>query len=155
MIKHDMQFLVLTTDHHIELTKAKPTSKINATTVARFFLEHWMPNYDISSKILTGNNSEFVANFFGVVCSTLGMDNITTTEYHTHTAGQVKRFSTALISRLRHYVSENETDRDTFLLQSTNAYNVHVYKSIQAPHSAWCLHELPLARPQSCCSASN
>lgn len=66
------------------------------------------------------------------VCSALGVNNnISTTEYHPETNNTVERSNSAILSRFRHYVSENQTEWDSYLLPLTYAYNSQVHRSIK------------------------
>lgn len=117
-------------DRYTKLTKAIPNSKTNATTIARIFLEKWVANYGILSKLLSDNGPKFAEKFFMEVCSTLGVDNIPITQYQRPTNSQAEHFHSTLISRLLRYASEHYTGWDTYLLQPMHAYNVQVYRSI-------------------------
>lgn len=75
--------------------------------------------------------------------STLGVNNIATTEYHPQTYGQEEHFNATLMSQLRHYVSEHETDRATYLLPSMYAYNVQLHRPIKVPLFTLVLTRLP------------
>lgn len=72
---------------------------------------------------------ERLLELFVPVCSTSRVNNISSTEHHLQTSRQAECFDSTLISRLRHYVYEHQTDSDTYLLPSTQAYNVQVHKS--------------------------
>lgn len=58
--------------------------------------------------------SIYVQVFSGRVRYARG-ENITTIEYSPLTNGQAERFSSTLVSRMRHYVSEHQTNWDTYL----------------------------------------
>lgn len=89
--KQDSQCLVLMTDRYTNETKAIPSTKHNATTVPRIFLEHLVANYVIPSRLLPDDGSQFASKFLAAVCSTFGVINITATEYHPQTNDQVER----------------------------------------------------------------
>lgn len=61
--------------------------------------------------------------------STPGVSNVTTTEYYPQTDGKVERFNSMIVLRLRHYVSDHQTDWYSYLLPLTFAYNVQVDRS--------------------------
>lgn len=90
--KQGNQVVVVMADRYTTLKKAMPTTKTNATIVARIILESSVANYSISSRLRTDNGTQFLSKLFVVVCNTLGMNSITTAEYHTRTNGQVERF---------------------------------------------------------------
>lgn len=104
------------TDRYTKLIKAILTIKPSATTVARVFFEHWLANDGILCTLPTNYGPQSMSRCFVAVCSTLGVNNITTTVDHPPSNGQAKRFSSALISRLHHYMSEHHTDFDNYSL---------------------------------------
>lgn len=57
--KQSNQFVVLMIDGYLKLTMAILTTKSNTATVARIFIEHWVANYGIPSKLLTDNIPPF------------------------------------------------------------------------------------------------
>lgn len=63
--------------------------------------------------------------------SLLEVDNITTIDYYLQTSCQTEQFKSMIVSRLRHYVSEHQTRRDTHLLSLKNVYNVQIYRYIK------------------------
>lgn len=85
-------------DGPIYETKAIPTVRTIATTVACIFIEQWVANYSILSTLLTEIRPQFLSKFFVAVCSTLGVQNITTTEYQPQTSGPSEGFNSTLIS---------------------------------------------------------
>lgn len=122
--------MVVPLDRYTKLAKGVPTTKTRTITDACIFSEHWVSNYGIPSKLLANNGPQFVSKIFVAVCSILKGNNITTAEYHPQSNGQAERFYSTLISRLCHYLSENQTDWGTYLLLLTYTYNVQVHNSI-------------------------
>lgn len=59
-----------------------------------------------------------------VVHSSLGVVNITTTEFHPRINREAERCKSTLMSRFHHYVSEHQPDWGTYFLPLTYAYNV-------------------------------
>lgn len=68
-----------------KLTKGIPASEENATTVARIISEHWVASHCIGYKVLNDNSYQFASKFFMSICDTVGVNNITTTEYQRQT----------------------------------------------------------------------
>lgn len=81
-------FVVAKIDKYVELTKSIPAQKTNAKAVARLFLEHRDANFAIPSNLLTFHVLQLLPKLFEAVCCTVGMNNITTTEFHTQKSGQ-------------------------------------------------------------------
>lgn len=65
------------------------------------------------------------------------MNNITTAEYHLQTNCQDEHFNWTVISKLRHYVSEHQTDWRTYMLPLSYSYLLQVIGSTSCRSSAW------------------
>lgn len=137
--------MIVMMDHYTKLSKVIPTK--NSTTIAPIFLEHWFGNYFIYPKLLTDIVPQLVSKFFVAVFRTLGVNNNTTTVYHSRANGQTECFNSNLITRGPHYVCEHQMDWGKYLLLLTYVYNVHVQGSSRCSLSDWRLRKLPLARP--------
>ena len=134
--KQGNQFVVVLTDRYSKLTRAIPTGKTTATTVATIFVDHWVIPYGIPNYVLTDNGPQFVAKFFASVCLALGVKHVTTTAYHPRTNGQTERFNRTIVTRLRHYVGEHQDDWDLYVQLLTYAYNAQVHRSTRTtPYS--------------------
>lgn len=59
------------------------------------------------------------------------MNSITATAYNPQTNGQTEHFNSTLLLRLRHYVSQHQTDWNTYLLPLTYAYKLQAYRLIK------------------------
>lgn len=123
--------MVVTSDRCKKVTKTIPTTKTNVTIVSHIFFGHFVANYVITSKPPDNNVPQFVSKFLAAVCSSFQMNNVTTTEYHAQTNGHAENFNFTLISCLRHYITEHQTDCDTYLLPLGYAYNVQVHVSME------------------------
>lgn len=107
-------FVVHLSGRYKKLTSAIPTPKTNGTRVARMFLEHCVANSGILSILLTDNGPQRLSKFLVAVCSTLGVNGITTTEYNQQTSCETKQSNSTNVRRLRHYVSEHPTVRESY-----------------------------------------
>lgn len=131
------------TDRYTKLTKDVPTSSTRATTIARIFIEHRVSNNGFSSKVLTNNGPLFSSKPFTSVCTTLGVNNLATAEYHPQTDSQEERFNSALISTTRHRAAKQQSDWDTFFLPLIYTYNVQVHKLINITPFSLALTQTP------------
>lgn len=73
-----------------------------------------------------------MSKFLVAVCSPIGVNNITPTEYQSQTNGQAESFISTVIFRLHQYVSGHLTDWNTYLLLLMYSYNIQVHMSIKA-----------------------
>lgn len=80
--------------------------------VAQAFLDHWVFAYGAPKYVLTNNGPQFVAKFFDAICTMIGITHFCTTAYHPQTNDQTERFNKTILSRLKHYVAEHQTDWD-------------------------------------------
>lgn len=62
------QFVVVMTNRFSKLTEAIWTTKTTATTVATIFINDWVANYGIPSKIMTDNSPQLTSKFFQEIC---------------------------------------------------------------------------------------
>ena len=141
--KTGRQYVVVITDRYSKLTRAVPTAKITAPVVAAVVLEHWVIPYGIPNHILSDNGSQFVSKFFSALCAFLGAKLTTTTAYHPQTNGQTERYNKTIITRLRHYVNDHQTDWDLFVQPLTYAYNSQVHRSTGESPFGLVLSRLP------------
>lgn len=87
-----------------------------------------------------------MSKLFVAACSTLAVNKITITEYHPQTSRQAERLNSTFLLRLRHYVSEHQTDWDTFQLPLAYAYNVQIYRSVKVSPFSLALTQTPPGR---------
>lgn len=121
------------TDHHFKLANETRTKNMPATTVATIILNNWISSYRIPAKLLTENCLQFTSKFFKANCVELGNVPLTTTEYHSHSNGQVERFNSTIASRLHHDNSEHQQDCGSSVMLLTYAYNMQVHHATKLP----------------------
>lgn len=102
-----------------ELNKPILNLKMNDATVARLILENGVVNCGTLLKLLAEKVGQIVSKFFVLVCSTIGMNNITATEYYQQTKDRTEGFNSNPVSPLHHFVSDHQTVCDTYLLLNT------------------------------------
>lgn len=79
--------------------------------------------YGIPDRLLTNKGLLFVEIFFNAVYVGLSSRLMTTTGYHFQTNMRTERKNKRIIIRHRHYISNHENDRHTFVQPLTYAYN--------------------------------
>lgn len=92
---------------------------------------NWVANYGIPSALLTKNGPKFVSRFCMAVFSTLGVHNITTSEYYPQIKGYAKRSNSTLISWPRHYVSKHQSDWNTYQFRVRYAYSIPFHRCVK------------------------
>lgn len=104
-------------------------TKTKAIHVADVFIDNWIILYGISNYLLSDYGPQFVSKFFGAICGFLGVKQLTTTAYHPQTNGQTELYKKVIVSRLRHYIDENQSDWDKYVQPLTYAYNTQTHRS--------------------------
>lgn len=103
------------------------TAKGTTTTVAMFFLKHWVSIFGIPTKVITGNEPKLTSKMFTPICTWLGVKVIKNIEYHHLASEQIESFNQTVVPTWPHYVADHRKDWDAFVPPLTYAYNAQVY----------------------------
>lgn len=87
-----------------------------------------MANFRILSSVLINNALQVTSIFLSVLCMALCIRIVTTTNRHSNANGQVEHFNVIMISRLKHYATENPKDWVRFASVLKYAYSVQVHR---------------------------
>jgi transposase InsO family protein len=115
---------------------------ITVAEVALAFVEVWVARYGVPLFLLSDNGSQFVSKLFLRVPQLLGSTQLFTTPYHRGCNGQVERFNSTILDKLRRYVNEAQSDWDDSVAAITLAYN-------EAPHSSTGFRPFELVFPEA------
>jgi transposase InsO family protein len=107
---HGNRFLLVILDRFSKLTRTIPMRTTTSLAVAKAFCTHWCFAYGPPKFLLSDNGTQFTAKFFIEVCRELGIAKVFTTAYSPQTNGQVERFNRTILSALRTYVANSQTD---------------------------------------------
>jgi hypothetical protein len=127
---------------------ADPIEKQDVETVARAFVEKMVLLYGTPQVSQTDQGANVMSEVFKNTCNLLKMKKIQSTALHPEFQGGIERSHRVMAEYLRHYVSEEETDWDSWVPFATYVYNtIH--------HSATSLtpFELLFGRPSTLPSA--
>jgi hypothetical protein len=102
---------------------AVPIEKQVAETVARVFVENVVLRYGTPQILQTDQGANFMNEMFKHTCNLLKIKKIQSTSFHPESQGGIERSHRVLAEYLRHYVSEDQTDWDTWIPLATYAYN--------------------------------
>lgn len=83
------QYVVVTTDRYLELTRALLKCQIAIAIVTRIYLYKWIIPYEIQTNILGDNAMRFTSKFFATLCTHLGTKQLTTTAYQPQSNGRL------------------------------------------------------------------
>lgn len=92
------------------------TNRTTANASATISIKHFVPNFRISTELMTWNDSPFPLNVFLVICSKMRKRPLTITEYRSQIEIQAKESNSTSFSRLHHDVVHCQRDRDRYVV---------------------------------------
>ena len=101
----------------------------DAETVAREFVQNLVLKHGISEVILTDQGANFLSEMFANVCKLLQIKKFQTTTFHHESNGSLERGHRVLVEYLRHYIAEDQRDRDKWIAYATNVYNITTHRA--------------------------
>jgi hypothetical protein len=102
---------------------AVPIGKLDAETVAKVFVEKIVLTYGMPQTLQTDQGANFVSEVFMNTCKILKINKIQFTAFHLESQGSIERSHRVLAEYLRHYVSEDQTNWDSWVPFATYVYN--------------------------------
>lgn len=126
--KSGNQLVFVLTDRYKKLTRAIPVTTVTSTCATTVFVDNWNIPHDILTYLMTEKGLQFVSKFFAAVTARLGTRHLMTTAYRPQTNGQVERFNRTVVARLRHFVTEHQTNWDQYVQLLTHEYNDQVHR---------------------------
>jgi hypothetical protein len=125
-----------------------PIEKQDAETVARAFVEKIVLTYGTPQILQTDQGANFVSEVFKNTCEILKLKKIQSTAFRPESQGSIERSQRVFAEYLRHCVSEDQTNWDSWVPFATYVYNT-------TEHSArgFTPFELLFGRPSSLPSA--
>lgn len=100
-MKSGNQIAIVLPDRYTKSILAILVTTATSTNAATGFADNWVITYRSSTYVLTGKDRV-------TVC--LGLKEFTTTAYHPQTNDQLERFNRTIVTGLRNYVAEHQTD---------------------------------------------
>jgi len=127
---------------------AVPIGQQDAETVARAFVEKIVLTHGTPQTLQTDQGANFVSEVFRNTCKILNINNIQSTAFHPESQGSIEQSRRVLAEYLRHYVSEDQANWDSWVPFATYVYDT-------TEHSATGLtpFELLFGRPSTLPSA--
>ena len=102
---------------------AVPVEKQDAETIARAFVGRIVLLYGTPQIVQTDQGSNFMSEVFRDTCSLLKIKKIQSTAFHPESQWSIERSHHVLAEYLHHYVSEDQTDWDSWVPFATYVYN--------------------------------
>jgi transposase InsO family protein len=123
------RYILLITDYFSKWVEAVALSDIEAATVARAFIDHFVTRFGVPAQIHTDQGKQFEAKLFQEMCAILGADKTRTTPYWPQSDGFVERMNRTLEDLLSKMVQKNQRDWDMCLQIAMLAYRSSVQES--------------------------
>lgn len=73
------RYIFVVMDRFSNFTSAVLIKYTTATHIASLFMNHWVFPYGVPQTALTENRPQFIAEFFELICATMGVKQITLT----------------------------------------------------------------------------
>ena len=124
-----MKWIVVFSEYLTKWVEVFPTADIQATTVARLFVEGIVFRHGAVKMLLTDRGANFTSEVLHNICSILDTRKQFTTAYHPQGDGLVEAFNKTLIKMISHYVCTRQTDWDRWLGACAFAYRTSIHDS--------------------------
>ena len=123
---------------------AVPIEKQDAETVARAFVEKIVLQYGTPQILQTDQGANFKSKVFRCTCNFVKIKKIQSTAFHPESQRGIERSHRVMAEYLRHYVSEDQTDWDSWVPFAT-----YVYYTTQHSATNFTPFELLFGRPST------
>lgn len=107
--------LLVFTDRLSKGVMLEPCSEMDAATLARIFVRHFVRQHGIPSAITSDRGSQFVSEFWGCVCQLLKITRRLSTAYHPETDGSTERMNQTVEGYLRRFCNYQQSDWSDWL----------------------------------------
>lgn len=109
------KFILVIGDYFTKWTEAYPIPNMEASTVAKVFVNEFVARFGAPETLHTDQGRNFESALMKEVCQLLGVTKTRTTPYHPQSDGMVERFNRTLLSMLSTAIEDDEKDWDTKL----------------------------------------
>ena len=113
-------------DYFTKWVEAIALPDATAITVAHRLVDTVITRYGAPTQIHSDQGPQFESKLFQHLCILLGIKKTRTTPYHPQSDGLVERFNRTLLSMLKVYCYDHQTDWDLFLQPVMMAYRTTV-----------------------------
>ena len=127
--KRGNKYILVACDYFTKWTEAWPMKNLEAKTVARKFVNHFVTKFGVPRQIHTDQGSNFESQLFKEMCTVLGSEKTRTTAFRPQSDGLAERANRTIQNILSSYVNANQNDWDEFLPLVTMGYNSSVQAS--------------------------
>ena len=129
--KRQNRYILVIGDYFTKWMEALPMSNMEAQTVARLFVNHFVTRFGSPEYLHTDQGRNFESTLVKEVCKILGIEKTRTTPYHPQSNGMVERFNRTLLNMLS-TISQEEEDWDRNLPLVMYAYRTSIHETTGA-----------------------
>ena len=123
------KYLLTLQDDLSKYSLAIPMQTMDAETVSKNFVLHFISRFGMPNTLLTDQGTNFQSEFFKNLCKLLKIKKINSTIYHPETNGALERSHQTLKDFLKHFINDQQSDWDEWIHLATFTYNT-------SPHSS-------------------
>ena len=125
------RYILVFVDYFTRWVEAFPVANLDTQSFVKCLMDGIVSRFGVPEQLLSDRGTNFVSNLAQSFYDTLGIRKLTSTAYHPQTQGLVERFNATLISMLKTYVNEQQTDWDVYLPRVLFAYRTSYHETLQ------------------------
>lgn len=103
-------YAIVSTDGYSKLTPAILAGRSLSSLLAKVLFDSWASPYSILFYVLADNGVQFTSSLFATLRTMLGIKPLTRAPFHSQTNGQLECYKHTIVTRLGHYVSDDQID---------------------------------------------
>ncbi|GMF23673.1 unnamed protein product [Phytophthora fragariaefolia] len=109
------KYILVFVDYFTKWVEALPVSRFDSVTFIDIMINGVITRHEVPETLLSDRRSNVTSELAKALYETLGIKKLFGAAYHPHTYGLVERFNGTLLSRVKMYVNETQSDWDLLL----------------------------------------
>ena len=105
---HGNKYVLAMVDAFSSYTELVPIPNKQAETVAQAFIDGWIANHSVCSKVVSDLGSEFMAEIFQELCRKLGIETRQASRQNPKANGMVERANRSILDYIRKFIDTNQ-----------------------------------------------
>lgn len=123
------KYLMVVGDYFTKWTECYPLPNLEASTVAKVFVEEFISRFGVPLICHTDQGKSFEAQLFKELCKILGIDVTRSSSFHPQSNGMIEKCNNTIITMLSAFVNENQKNWDELVPFVMLAYRSSVHSS--------------------------